>query len=85
MPVDQPLIKARELERAYATDGAVVYALRGVSLDIEAGEYISLMGPSGSGKTTFFNMVGALDFPTGGHVSLGGRNLPAVVCVPESC
>jgi putative ABC transport system ATP-binding protein len=69
------LIDARDVERAYDTGKAVVYALRGITLSIAQGEYVSLMGPSGSGKTTFFNMIGALDFPTGGTVTVGGRNL----------
>ena len=69
------LIEAREVERAYRSGDTVVYALRGITLDIAAGEYVSLMGPSGSGKTTFFNMIGALDFPTAGSIRLGGRNM----------
>lgn len=69
------LIHADSIERAYPTGHDLVYALRGISLDIYRGEYVSLMGPSGSGKTTFFNMIGALDFPTGGKIALGGRNL----------
>ncbi|MEI7832754.1 MAG: ABC transporter ATP-binding protein [bacterium] len=72
---DEVLIDAQDLERAYKTVDSVVYALKGVTLQIYRGEYLSLMGPSGSGKTTFFNMIGALDFPTGGTISLGGRNL----------
>lgn len=70
-----PLIEAEGVERAYPTSDHVVYALKGINLTIFQGEYLSLMGPSGSGKTTFFNMVGALDFPTGGVIRLGGRNL----------
>ena len=72
---DQVLIEAIGVERAYRTGDTVIYALRGIDLTIAQGEYVSLMGPSGSGKTTFFNMVGALDFPTKGDVRLGGRNL----------
>ena len=73
---DRPiLIRASGVERAYRSGDTVVYALRGVSLDVAQGEYVSLMGPSGSGKTTLFNMIGALDFPTGGSITLGGRNL----------
>jgi putative ABC transport system ATP-binding protein len=72
---DNILIDARNVERAYSTGESLVYALRDVSLSISQGEYVSLMGPSGSGKTTFFNMIGALDFPTGGTVTVGGRNL----------
>jgi putative ABC transport system ATP-binding protein len=69
------LIRSLEVERAYKTGHDTVYALKGVTLDIHRGEYLSLMGPSGSGKTTFFNMVGALDFPTAGSIHIGGQNL----------
>jgi putative ABC transport system ATP-binding protein len=69
------LIEAHDVERAYTTGDTTVYALRGITLSIARGEYVSLMGPSGSGKTTFFNMIGALDFPTAGTIRLGGRNM----------
>jgi putative ABC transport system ATP-binding protein len=69
------LVKAERIERAYGKGEDVVMALDGVTLDIYQGEYLSLMGPSGSGKTTFFNIIGALDFPTGGRISLGGEEL----------
>lgn len=75
MSITPPLIEAEGVEREYKTGDTSVFALKGVDLAVNAGEYISLMGPSGSGKTTFFNMIGALDFPTGGRVSIGGRNL----------
>ena len=52
-----------------------VYALRGISVDVRRGEYLSILGPSGSGKSTFFNMVGALDRPSEGHVMVDGYNL----------
>ncbi len=74
-PTDEILIQAQNVEREYKTGQDSVFALRDITLDIYKGEYLSLMGPSGSGKTTFFNMIGALDFPTKGSVSLGGRNL----------
>jgi len=69
------LIKAENLERAYHTGDDVVYAIKDIDLEIYQGEYISLMGPSGSGKSTFFNMIGALDTPTGGTIAIGGRDL----------
>jgi putative ABC transport system ATP-binding protein len=69
------LVEAENLERAYRTAHDNVYAIRGLSLTILQGEFISLMGPSGSGKTTFFNMIGALDIPTGGTIRIGGKNL----------
>ena len=70
-----PLIQAKNLERVYRTGEEVVYAIKDVTLDIYPGEYLSLMGPSGSGKSTFFNMVGALDIPTDGTISIGGRDV----------
>jgi putative ABC transport system ATP-binding protein len=72
---DNVLIQADNLERCFQTGDTKVYALKDVSLTIFEGEYLSLMGPSGSGKTTFFNMIGALDFPTGGSIQIGGRQL----------
>ena len=74
-PTSEILIEAHDVERAYTSGDTTVYALRGVTLSIAQGEYVSLMGPSGSGKTTFFNMIGALDFPTAGTIQLGGRNM----------
>jgi putative ABC transport system ATP-binding protein len=53
----------------------LVYALRDVDLDVASGEYVSIMGPSGSGKSTLFNIVGALDRPSSGSVSIGPLDL----------
>ncbi len=72
---DTVLVRAVGVERAYGKGADVVMALDGVTLDIYQGEYLSLMGPSGSGKTTFFNIIGALDFPTAGRIFLGGEEL----------
>ncbi len=80
-PESRPLlIRARGLERVYRSGEEEVYAIRDIDLDIHQGEYISLMGPSGSGKSTFFNMIGALDTPTGGSIAIGGRDLRQLKC-----
>ena len=72
---DQPIVSLRGIEKVFPTGRGFVHALQGVDLDVRAGEYVSVMGPSGSGKSTLFNMIGALDIPTGGTVTLGGVSL----------
>lgn len=69
------IIAARNVSKVYIMGTEEVHALRGVSLDIRRGEYLSIMGPSGSGKSTFFNMVGGLDTPTDGEVFVEGHKL----------
>ena len=68
-------IKTDEVVKEYHMGGTVLQALKGISLEIEKGEYISIMGPSGSGKSTLFNMIGALDRPTNGLVYIDDVNL----------
>ena len=62
------VVSARDLWRVYPMKAGDTVALAGVTLDIYAREYLSIMGPSGSGKSTFFNMIGGLDKPTSGKV-----------------
>jgi putative ABC transport system ATP-binding protein len=71
----EPLIEVRRISKLYQLKGETVYALRGITLDIFRGEYLSIMGPSGSGKSTLFNLVGALDRPTSGQVKIGPLDL----------
>ncbi len=71
----ETVIDAHELTRTYDADTIPVYALRGVHLHIEKGEFIALKGPSGSGKTTLLNMIGGLDHPDSGHVLINGVNI----------
>ncbi len=71
------IIECRDLAKVYRMGSNEVYALRDMDLDIFQGEYLSVMGPSGSGKSTLFNMIGALDKPTSGTVSIGGVDLTA--------
>jgi putative ABC transport system ATP-binding protein len=62
------VVRRKEVTKVFRMGHQSVEALRGVSLEIKTGEYISIMGPSGSGKSTLFNMIGALDKPTSGRV-----------------
>ena len=70
-----PIIKARQLTKTYNPDTIPVKALRGVDLIIEKGEFTAIVGPSGSGKTTLLNIIGGLDRPTGGSISVDGKDI----------
>ena len=64
--VPQPLIRLRGVSKVYGSGEARVAALRGIDLDIAAGEFVAIMGPSGSGKSTAMNILGCLDSPSAG-------------------
>ncbi len=74
----EPIIVVDNIHKSYLMGKEAVPALRGVSLNIEQGEFVCLMGPSGSGKTTLLNIVGGLDEPSRGHVVIKGENLVAL-------
>ncbi len=67
--------RIENLTKDYVVGSEVVRALRGVSMDIPAGDYVAIMGPSGSGKSTLLNLLGCLDRPTSGSFFLAGENV----------
>ncbi len=67
--------EAVDVRRSYQLDGVSVEALRGVSLRVDAGEYLAVVGPSGSGKSTLMHLLGCLDRPTSGELLIGGRDV----------
>ena len=69
----RPALAASSLEKVFGAGATEVRALRGVDLEIATGELLAIMGPSGSGKSTLLHILGALDTPTAGTVSVGGR------------
>jgi putative ABC transport system ATP-binding protein len=69
------VLVARDLVRNYPLNGEIIHALRGVSLTVEAGEYVAIAGPSGSGKSTLLQLIGGIDLPTSGSVEILGTRL----------
>ena len=68
-----PVVRARALGRDYHLEGEDVHAVRDVSLDVRAGDFVAVVGPSGCGKSTLLNLIGAIDRPTSGSVEVEGR------------
>ncbi len=66
------LIKVRDLDKTYKRAGEEIHVLQGLNLDVDQGEFVAFMGPSGSGKTTLLNLLGGLDVPTRGSITVAG-------------
>jgi putative ABC transport system ATP-binding protein len=75
MTGDDILVAARDLRRDYAMSAGVVHAVRGVTLDVRAREYVAIVGPSGCGKSTLLNLIGAIDAPSSGTLTIAGQRL----------
>jgi len=71
-------IRIRDLRKDYKLGSTLVSALKGIDLDIESGSFVCVAGPSGSGKTTLLNMIGLIDAPTSGIVSVAGEDIQAM-------
>lgn len=69
------IIESHNLSKVYNPDTIPIYAVNGVDLHVEEGEFTALVGPSGSGKTTLLNLIGGLDYPSGGNVKIDGTDI----------
>ncbi|MFD7430326.1 ABC transporter ATP-binding protein [Streptomyces sp. NPDC059818] len=72
---ERPMVRIEDLHRSYGSGAAAVHALRGVSFEVPRGELVALKGRSGSGKTTLLNLVGGLDSPDSGRITVDGTDL----------
>ena len=77
-PAMTTLVSIRNLHKTYQRGPEKVDVLRGIDLDIADGDFVALMGPSGSGKTTLLNLIGGLDSPSGGEISIAGQRIDAL-------
>ncbi|MCX4735325.1 ABC transporter ATP-binding protein [Streptomyces sp. NBC_01363] len=74
-PAGGPMVRVEDLHRSYGSGAGAVHALRGVSFEVPRGELVALKGRSGSGKTTLLNLLGGLDSPDGGRITVDGTDL----------
>ncbi|ADZ09814.1 Phosphonate-transporting ATPase [Methanobacterium lacus] len=74
----QNLVNGKELWKTYDLGGVKVNALRGLNITVDEGEFVSIMGPSGSGKSTLMNLIGCLDTPTEGELTIDGREISSM-------
>ena len=72
------LVRVRDLDKRYQRGSEELHVLQGLNLDVEPGEFVAFMGPSGSGKTTLLNLLGGLDVPSSGSISVAGDEITAM-------
>src|ERR671914_815799 len=72
---DTALVRVRDVHKHFTRGSERIDVLKGVNLDIPRGDFLALMGPSGSGKTTLLNLIGGLDAPTGGSITIDGQRI----------
>jgi putative ABC transport system ATP-binding protein len=69
------LVRVRDLDKIYTRGNEEIHVLQGLNLDVDAGDFVAFMGPSGSGKTTLLNLLGGLDLPTSGSITVAGDEI----------
>src|SRR5260370_16405502 len=69
------LVKVRGLNKTYSRGGEKIQVLQGLNLDVDKGDFVAFMGPSGSGKTTLLNLLGGLDVPSAGSITVDGDEI----------
>jgi putative ABC transport system ATP-binding protein len=69
------LIQVRDLDKKYQRGSEEIHVLQGLNLDVDKGDFVAFMGPSGSGKTTLLNLLGGLDVPTSGAITVAGEEI----------
>jgi putative ABC transport system ATP-binding protein len=75
---DAPVVLTRDVRRDYHMGDEIVHAVRGVSLEVARGDYVAIVGPSGCGKSTLLNLIGGIDRPTAGSVTVDGNRVDAM-------
>src|SRR5271157_4207884 len=72
---DHSLVKVRGLDKIYERGSEQIHVLQGLNLDVDAGDFVAFMGPSGSGKTTLLNLLGGIDLPSAGSITVAGDEI----------